>query len=732
MAPSDPATATTPASPASAAPSNPAPDAATASADPAQPRIKSAADVTPAAAADDGDDKLPEGFPFRARIKAPSLEGGVAWLNSSRPIDVHELKGKWVILDFWTYCCVNCMHILPELKKLEHAHPNDLVVIGVHSAKFDAEKDSQHIAEAIQRYEIEHPVVNDANQKIWDNFGVQAWPSLRVIDPEGYLVAGQSAEFNWQDLDRFLKDKSEYYEKRGSFNRQPLNFGSEGNPAKPTPLRFPGKILADGASGRLFIADSNHNRIIVAKLDGTLLDTIGNGGIGNADGEFATAQFNHPQGMALHGNLLYVADTENHLLRKADLDKKTVVTIAGTGKQARSEWPGLDLTAIKNGGAAPERFYGPPLKTGLNSPWALYIHDQTLYIAMAGPHQIWTMPLDESEIGVYAGNGREDIVDGPLAPEPYEQGFASFAQPSGLTSDGKSLIVADSEGSSIRSVPFDPKGEVSTIVGTSKLFNSRLFRFGDVDGKGDDIRLQHCLGVVAHDGLIYVADTYNNKIKVIDPKAETAKTIAGAGEPGATDEPSAFNQPAGLSYAAGKLYVADTNNHLIRTVDLSANNKVSTLAIQGLSPPKPPVMLAANTDKPSFPRAVEVKVPLTTVKAVDGQLHLAIKLKLPAGYKINALAPMRYYPEAVAEKGVVDRSALCKTSKVDPPKAQFEVALPTTASSGEDTIKVSMTYNYCQAGAEGLCKIGSVVFVVPLKLSATADSAAIPLNFEVP
>jgi sugar lactone lactonase YvrE len=333
----------------------------------------------------------------------------------------------------------------------------------------------------------------------------------------------------------------------------------------------------------LFIADSNHNRIVIASLDGKLLDTIGSGAIGHQDGAYADAEFDHPQGMALHGNALYIADTENHLLRKVDLSAKTVTTIAGTGEQGRNAWPGLPenapLAAFNI--QVPERFVGPPKTTPLNSPWALYVHGQDLYIAMAGPHQIWKMPLDESEIGPYAGNGREDIRDGALLPRvPYQRGFSSFAQPSGLTADKDWLYVADSEGSAIRAVPFDPTKEVQTIIGTI----GSLFTFGDVDGGSEEARLQHALGVVYHDGLLYVADTYNNKIKVLDPKAKTVRTLVATGTPAANDSPAAFDEPAGITYAAGKLYVADTNNHLIRTIDLKTK-QVATLAIAGLQPP---------------------------------------------------------------------------------------------------------------------------------------------------
>ncbi len=359
-------------------------------------------------------------------------------------------------------------------------------------------------------------------------------------------------------------------------NEKPIHFSLEQTHTSQTPLRYPGKILADEAGGRLFIADSNHNRIVIAGFDGKLQHVIGSGEIGHADGDFAAATFNHPQGMALRGDTLYVADTENHLLRKIDLKNHRVATIAGTGQEQHG----------------PHQPPGPPLKTELNSPWALCIHGSDLYIAMAGAHQIWKMPLDESAIGPYAGNGREDIVDGPLDD-------ASFAQPSGLASDDQNLYVADSEGSSVRAVPLDPALPVRTIVGTANLPEARLFTFGDVDGPNGKARLQHCLGITYHDGRLYVADTYNDKIKVIDLKTGQCKTLVGTGKPGADDsggtsskgvgKPAAFFEPAGLSCAAGKLFVADTNNHRIRVIDLADANagspRVTTLEISGLTPP---------------------------------------------------------------------------------------------------------------------------------------------------
>lgn len=674
------------------------------------------------AAADDEDAE----HPFERRMPAPSLDGGLGWLNTAGPIDLRDLRGKFVLLDFWTYCCINCIHVLPELKKLERAYPNELVVIGVHSAKFETEQESDNIQQAILRYEIEHPVVNDANHAIWQRYQVNSWPSIRLIDPEGNLVAGHSGEFTFEMLDQFFQGVLPYYRQRGLLDETPLHFDLERYAATQTPLRFPGKILADEEGDRLFIADSNHNRIVIARLDGTLLETIGTGEIGRQDGGYDEATFDHPQGMALKDETLYVADTENHLLRKVDLQAKQVTTIAGTGVQSRNPWPGL--VALGAGPITradlPKRYVGPPKTTPLNSPWDLWIHGERMYIAMAGPHQIWFMNLDESEIGPYAGNGREDIVDGPLLPkEPYATGFSSFAQPSGLASDGEWLYVADSEGSSIRAVPFDSRKRVNTVVGTSHLRGARLFTFGDVDGRGREVRLQHPLCVAYHDGQLFVADTYNHKVKVIDLKTKETRTVAGTGEAGATDDPPTFHEPAGLALAAGKLYVADTNNHRIRTIDL-ADNTVSTLEIAGLEPPPPPQPKPVSR----FSAARRIELPGQQVKADQRTLRLNVALQLPPGYKINELAPMSYLLEADGTDGPLDRGAMGEPVRLDKPSRTFEIAIPLKSAQGTDRVTVSLAYYYCQEGGEGLCKMDTVAWELPIELREDAASTAVELQ----
>jgi sugar lactone lactonase YvrE len=560
---------------------------------------------------------------------------------------------------------------------------------------------------------------------------VQSWPTLMVIDPEGNLVAGNSGEIDFDSLDKFFKKVMPYYQRKGLLDLTPLHFELAANKAEETPLRYPGKLLADEKTDRLYIADSNHNRIVVTKLDGALVEVIGTGQIGSSDGNYAKASFNHPQGMALDGplNALYVADTENHLIRKVDLKKKSVTTIAGTGRQGRG-WPGMDDLADDLGPRNSKfRLTGLPLKTAINSPWALWVDGRELYIAMAGPHQIWRMALGKPEIGPFAGNGREDIVDGPLLPsQPYEMGFASFAQPSGLTSDGKFLYVADSEGSSIRAVPLDPTQNVVTVVGSAWLPAGRLFTFGDVDGQGQKVRLQHALDVLYHDGLLYVADTYNNKIKVVDPRQATSQTIAGTGKQGSQDDRAEFDEPAGLAYANGKLYVADTNNHRIRTIDLQRKHKVATLALAGLEPPAREKASA----KPSFDGATKVDLAAADVKPADGKVRLKVELMLPEGYKLNPLAPLRYLVESSEAGGCVARDVVGKLVSVKEPASSFEIELPLRAETGSDQLAVSLVYYYCQEGSEGVCKAGSVVWQLPLRLSATAPQGVAPLPFTVP
>jgi DNA-binding beta-propeller fold protein YncE len=484
---------------------------------------------------------------------ADLFEGGIAWINSDKPIRSDDLKGRVVLLDFWTLCCINCIHTIPDLAKLEAKYPGVLVVIGVHTPKFPNEKKTASIQKAVMRYQVKHPVVNDAEGIIWRRFRVNSWPTLLLIDPEGKVYGKVSGEGVYDLLDEHIGKLVKEHRKKKTLKETPIQFTKASMTDKASsPLYFPGKVLADAAGKRLFIADSTNNRIVITDLDGKKIAVAGTGVEGKADGPFDKATFSDPQGMALDGDILYVADRKNHLIRALDLKKQTVQAVAGTGEQ--------DRESRSKAGAARE--------IGLNSPWDLLLFNKKIYVAMAGHHQIWTFDPAAGRVAPYAGNGREDLVDGPLSD-------SSFAQPSGLATDGKRLYVADSEVSAIRSVPLGQGGQVKTVVGEG------LFEFGDVEGEGSKVRLQHALGVAYRDGKLYVADTYNSKIKVIDPEKRTCTTFQGEGKGWLS--PTTFNEPGGLSFAGEKLFVADTNAHRIQVIDMRTRG-VTTLPLEGVEP----------------------------------------------------------------------------------------------------------------------------------------------------
>ena len=235
-----------------------------------------------------------------------------------------------------------------------------------------------------------------------------------------------------------------------------------------------------------------------------------------------------------------------------------------------------------------------------------------------------------------------------------------------------------------------------------------------------------------HDGLIYLADTYNNKIKVLNPRNRVCKEFAGSGQSGRDDGAAlkaTFDEPSGLCYAAGKLYVADTNNHLIRTIDLQHGRQVATLRIPGLTPPSPPKPVVES--QPSFDGAKQVMLPETTVKPAAGVIHLAVRFTLPIGYKINPLSPMRYYLTAEGATGPIDRDALAKRPPLEHPAPEFDIKIPVKQLTGRDTLRLSMNYYYCQEAADGVCKFGSVVWTIPVVLSKNAKTATIAVPLDV-
>lgn len=659
-------------------------------------------------AQDNAEDHPPSEFAGRPEFPAPEFPAGLDWLNVPEPLQMADLRGKIILLDFWTYGCINCIHMIPVLEQLEAKYPDELLVIGVHSAKFANEGETENIRQIVQRYEIHHPVINDHQFRVWQTYapyGVRAWPSFVVIDPRGKLLAVQAGEVPFESFDQVISGMVEYFDSTGELNRDPVELAPETELRANTALAFPGKVLVDADANRLFIADTNHHRIVVADLlTYEVLDVIGSGTRGFDNGAFDEATFNKPQGMALSkNNILYVADVNNHAVRAVDLTAREVSTIAGTGEQARTF-----------------NQSGPALSTPLASPWDVELGDkETLFIAMAGPHQLWGLTLDGEEKSVYpfVGSGREGLLDGRIMD-------AQLAQPSGLDYADGMLYFADSESSSIRVVDLR-ENTVHTLAGPT---DNDLFTFGDVDGEVGESRLQHALGVVAgEDDVLYVADTYNSRIKRLDPATTEIETIYGLGGMGGYRDGSAdvaeFDEPGGLDYADGKLYVADTNNHAIRVIDLEAG-AVSTITF-----PNPEVLQIE--DRPTVvagnaAAGLQVTLPEQTLAAGEGAIEL--RLTLPEGYKLNDLAPFTAQWMSSNEAVVIADENL--TQRIVEP--ELPLTVPVTLHEGEDLLHGDLTIYYCEAINESLCFIEQVSIDAPVSVGAGETSTLVLEHHIVP
>ncbi|MGW3144099.1 MULTISPECIES: NHL domain-containing thioredoxin family protein [Streptomyces] len=440
---------------------------------------------------------MTDSAPRRVRVRAPELIGKGGWLNTGdRQYTLADLRGRIVVLDFWTFCCINCLHVLDELRELEEKHRETVVIIGVHSPKFVHEAEHQAVVDAVERYGVEHPVLDDPELATWKQYAVRAWPTLVVIDPEGYVVAQHAGEGHAHAIERLVEELEAEHEAKGTLRRGDGPYVAP--EPEPTVLRFPGKALLL-PSGNFLVSDTTRHQLVELEADGeTVVRRIGSGARGFADGAAETASFSEPQGLALldDGASVVVADTVNHALRRLDLGTGEVTTLAGTGKQW---WQGSPTS-------------GPARETDLSSPWDVAVFGGRVWIAMAGVHQLWAYDPVEGTVAVAAGTTNEGLVDGPVAE-------AWFAQPSGLAATADRLWLADSETSALRWVDLD--GRVHTAVGTG------LFDFGHRDGGAGQALLQHPLGVTAlPDGSVAVADTYNHALRRYDPATGEVTTLA--------------------------------------------------------------------------------------------------------------------------------------------------------------------------------------------------------------
>jgi DNA-binding beta-propeller fold protein YncE len=426
--------------------------------------------------------------------------------------------------------------VLPQLRKLEEKYASELVVVGVHSGKYHAERVTERIRHASFRLDSVHPIVNDRQFRVWRSYAVSAWPTLVVVDPRGYVAGAHVGEFTAEMLTPFIDSMIAAAESNGTLDRTIREFHPDASSVVSGGLRYPGKIAINGS--RIALSDSGNNRIILGSLSGDGQSLRVEREVGGRKGfdDGANASFDFPQGLFFGDDKLYVADAGNHAIRAIDLRSFEVSTSAGNGQQLRNRRDRENR--------------------GLSSPWDVVVRRGMMYIAMAGVHQIWSMDLPTGELAVHAGTGAEDIHDGTNEN-------AALAQPMGITAGKNALYFADAESSAVRATDFTRDGETRTIVGTG------LFDFGDVDGTGESVRMQHQQGIaISPDGRLLLADSYNDSLKWVDPVLRSAETWI-----------RELNEPGGVASGSTHAYVADTNAHRILAVSY-ATGEVRELRLQ--------------------------------------------------------------------------------------------------------------------------------------------------------
>ncbi|MFJ9519378.1 NHL domain-containing thioredoxin family protein [Kitasatospora sp. NPDC101801] len=513
----------------------------------------------------------------RARVRAPELVGKGGWLNTGgKDLSLADFRGKILVLDFWTFCCINCLHVLDELRELEEKHRDTVVIVGVHSPKFVHEADHQAVVDAVARYEVHHPVLDDPELVTWKQYAVRAWPTLVVVDPEGYVVAQHAGEGHAHAIAKLVEELEAEHAAKGTLRRGDGPYVAP--EAVAGDLKFPGKAV-QLPDGHYLVADSGHHSLVELAEDGeTVVRRIGDGERGFVDG--TAPRFSEPQGLALApeglGYDVVVADTVNHALRAVRLSDGSVSTLAGTGKQW---WQGSPTE-------------GPATGVDLSSPWDVAFFDGRVWIAMAGVHQLWAYDPATETVAVAAGTTNEGLVDGPPAE-------AWFAQPSGLavSADGERLWVADSETSAVRwlqkSGGARETWSVHTAVGTG------LFDFGHRDGAAEQALLQHPLGVtVLPDGSVAIADTYNHALRRFDPATGEVSTLA-------TD----LREPSGAVLVDGDIVVVESARHRLTRLRL----------------PEEAVRVAA----------VAHRTQRAATEVAPGALRLEVVFQAPSGQKLD-------------------------------------------------------------------------------------------------
>lgn len=577
----------------------------------------------------------------------------------SEPIKLASLRGKIVLLDFWTYSCINCIHSLEEIKRLEEKWKNELIVLGIHSGKFPNEHNLQNLKNAVLKYKITHPVANDSNFQIWELYGISAWPSFVLIDPQGRIVARKVGERIFDVFDKLIEKLVLRSDIKQVLKADTVQLQKENlKPIKNTYLYFPSKITISPSGRELFISNSGANNVLVVHTQtGSILEEIG-GKEGFENGNFSSVKFSNPQGIYYKNENLFLADAANHAIRKIDLISKHVSTLIKPNEN---------------------------FKTSPRSPWDLSFWNSDLIIAMAGTHQIWIFD-SKNNFKTYIGNGEEDLGD-------ENSKNSRLAQPSAIVVYENKIYFLDSETSSLR--VYDPKEDkVKTLIGKG------LFQFGDVDGKKDSALMQHPLGITAENQKIFIADTYNHKIKYYDLKSQNLVTLAGTGKAEFKDgefSKASFNEPSGLLYWNDNLYVVDTNNHSLRILYLK-DQKVET---QELFYSEKLAMKKLN-----MLNETDVSLPKEEISSSIKSLIVKWELKenfqwrgknsfvkfLSKNEKVFSLDSKKYFP------------------------FQSEMVVPIQLNRGETTLEILALLDYCQKENPKICMTEKVKFLKRYKI----------------
>ncbi len=578
------------------------------------------------------------------------------------------------------------MHMLPVLGALaEKRAGQPLAIIGVHSAKFDNEKVPAHVRAAVARYGIDHPVVVDNDMAIWDRYGVQAWPTLVLIRPNGRIAGAVPGEVTLGMLDHAVTEIMKDAKADGSLGTTQL---LPPHVAKPDPglLAYPGKVIA-ARDGRIFISDSRHHRVLELGHDGRVIETIGSGELGRQAGAFASARLDDPQGLAFDsaGETLYIADGRGQTIWKADLRAKTLAVLAGSGKLGEGPLGG-DENA---------------LEAELRTPWDLALDGQKLYIAMAGAHQLAVLDLGHGTLARFAGNGRETLVDG-TGP------FSSFAQPSGLTIHDETMYVADSESSAIRAVDLR-SGETKTLVGTG------LFDWGDKDGPLGTQMLQHPLAVAWSKGGMWIADSYNNKVKRFSPAMDAIATVV------SDAEGLPLAGPAGLAVEAdGSLLIADTDrSRLLRLRPGATEAKRVPVRMPG-------ALATAAETAPVAPSNSRVRPERTLPprQLPDGTTQVQLALLAPTGFAFSDAGPWSIDLSVDGALTLKTRSQMGESKVGD--RVDFPIDL---ALTGPGTLHARIHASVCDAINHAACYPLRENLAVALSAGGKQDAALeLPLS----